>query len=78
MVAIAAGLDHTCCLASDGGVWCWGDNAMGQLGTGVGSRGIQKEPVAVTLATGKRMGKHRQVPCLPASKYETICFTIIG
>lgn len=31
--ALAAGSDHTCAVV-DGGVFCWGDNAKGQLGTG--------------------------------------------
>lgn len=29
--ALAAGLAHTCALADDGSVWCWGSNALGQL-----------------------------------------------
>src|SRR5262249_52066144 len=30
--AIAAGIDHTCAVAQDGTVWCWGSNASGQRG----------------------------------------------
>jgi hypothetical protein len=33
---LAAGGDHTCGVASDGNVYCWGDNGYGQLGTGAG------------------------------------------
>lgn len=29
---ITAGMRHTCMLATDGTVWCWGDNGSGQLG----------------------------------------------
>ena len=29
---VAAGADHTCVVAVDGSLWCWGANATGQLG----------------------------------------------
>ena len=31
---LALGNPHSCLLATDGGVWCWGGNAAGQLGDG--------------------------------------------
>lgn len=33
-IDIAAGGDHVCAVATDGGVYCWGHNSAGQLGTG--------------------------------------------
>jgi len=45
--APAAGSTHTCALAADGGVWCWGGNANGQLGSG--DRTPHAEPRQVTL-----------------------------
>ena len=32
LVEIAAGYDHTCGRSKEGGIWCWGNNAGGQLG----------------------------------------------
>ena len=31
-VTLTAGSEHACVLLADGSVWCWGDNAVGQLG----------------------------------------------
>ena len=46
-IAPAAGSRHTCALASDGGVWCWGGNANGQLGSG--DRTSRPDPRQVAL-----------------------------
>jgi alpha-tubulin suppressor-like RCC1 family protein len=46
-IAPAAGSSHTCALAADGGVWCWGGNANGQLGSG--DRTSRAEPRQVPL-----------------------------
>ena len=34
--AIAAGSDHTCAIGTNNHIYCWGDNAWGQLGTHFG------------------------------------------
>ena len=50
VVAIAAGGRHTCALASaGGGVLCWGDNALGQIGDGTTT--IRRAPTWVSGLT---------------------------
>ena len=56
-VAPAAGGSHSCGLAADGRVWCWGGNAVGQLGAGDLVPSNDPRPVAlperaVDLRTG--------------------------
>lgn len=44
-IAITAGGDHTCGIASDETAWCWGSNLEGQLGDGTNT--IRLKPVLV-------------------------------
>lgn len=41
--AVAAGIGTTCGIASDDSAYCWGENASGQLGTGV-TGGVSLDP----------------------------------
>ena len=43
--SISAGENHTCAVAPDNTVWCWGDNTEGQLGNGTTTRSFS--PVQV-------------------------------
>lgn len=36
VVSLSAGGHHTCAVADDGRVWCWGENEYGQVGSHVG------------------------------------------
>ncbi len=55
VVQLAAGAGHTCALRYDGTVWCWGDDAVGQLGDGAPS-GISTAPVQVLSSGGPMTG----------------------
>jgi hypothetical protein len=48
-ISISRGHDHACAVLDDGGAWCWGDNLVGELGTGrtAGSATSEPRPVRV-------------------------------
>ncbi|HEX7050680.1 MAG TPA: hypothetical protein VF188_10795 [Longimicrobiales bacterium] len=46
--AVSAGGDHTCGIGTDGGAFCWGRGAYGELGTG----GTEDSPVPVRVGGG--------------------------
>jgi alpha-tubulin suppressor-like RCC1 family protein len=49
--AVVAGNGHTCALLAGGAVWCWGENASGQLGNGSMGANVPT-PTAVPGLTG--------------------------
>jgi alpha-tubulin suppressor-like RCC1 family protein len=52
-VAVAAGDLQTCTLTASGGVQCWGDNSLGELGIGtIGTQYSTTTPVTVSLPSG--------------------------
>jgi len=50
ITSITTGAAHVCALSRGGGVFCWGDNAHGQLG--IGTKGSQRFPAPVLLPDG--------------------------
>lgn len=51
--SVSAGFDHTCALADDGALWCWGSHEVGQLGIGgaLEDRTVYDAPRQVGTAT---------------------------
>jgi len=49
-IQVSAGGAHTCAIAANNMLWCWGDNTVSQLGTG--DRGGQKSVPAQVKAEG--------------------------
>lgn len=54
MTALSSGTAHSCGLADDGTVWCWGRGAEGQLGVGSGGVASTAVPVQAGLAHASR------------------------
>ncbi len=54
IAAISAGYEHSCALTAGGAVWCWGDNAYGQLGDGTTQ--TRTAPVAVSGLSNSVVG----------------------
>ena len=50
VIGVSTGWEHTCAVASGGGVWCFGGNNYGQLG--IGNTTDQHSPSAVSLGAG--------------------------
>lgn len=50
--AISAGNGFTCAIGSDGNTYCWGSDALGQLGNGAAVTANQPVPVAAQLPAG--------------------------
>jgi prepilin-type N-terminal cleavage/methylation domain-containing protein len=49
-ISTSSGSSHTCVIASDDKVYCWGDNGVGQLGTGAADSDLHSVPTAIDMA----------------------------
>ena len=54
---IAAGDKHTCAIAVDDTIWCWGDNTYSQLGSSAFTNEFSWTPVKTTALPGARIAK---------------------
>jgi alpha-tubulin suppressor-like RCC1 family protein len=70
VVGLAAGSKHTCALRADGAVYCWGDDAYGQLGNG----SAPSEPVGGGFTPVRVTGLARVVQI--AAGGETTCAVV--
>jgi alpha-tubulin suppressor-like RCC1 family protein len=61
IVAIAAGVGHTCAIAQGGQTSCWGSNSFGQLGDN--TLVMKTAPVAIGLADAKALSLGRTHSC---------------
>ena len=68
-IAVAVGINHACALSQVGTVYCWGDNASGQLGRG-DTTGESLTPVQVDSANIDGTGNKKAVG-LAAAGYGT-------
>ncbi|MEM9889276.1 MAG: RCC1 repeat-containing protein [Actinomycetota bacterium] len=69
MQAVVAGSSHSCGLASDGGVLCWGNNSSGQLGDGTTT--LAPVPVVVEVDGAPLVG----VTQIVAGRFHTCALT---
>jgi alpha-tubulin suppressor-like RCC1 family protein len=74
-VEVDAGYDHACAVRANGTVACWGDNSLGQLGTGVASTTPSAAPVAVAgITDAKEVATGRGYTCVLRAGGELRCF----
>ena len=69
VAAISPGNFHTCVLTEEGGVKCWGDNSVGQLGDGTSTSRVEPADV-LGLASG--------VMAVEAGFDHTCAITVLG
>jgi alpha-tubulin suppressor-like RCC1 family protein len=75
MVAVSLGAFHSCSLAMDGGVWCWGGNGTQQLGDPMRSASTIQPP-ALTAGPGHAVaiGVGYSHGCAVTQSHEAYCW----
>jgi len=66
------GNDHMCAIQLDGTLWCWGDNADGQLG--LGSNAESTWPVQVGTATWTAVSAGERTTCAIRADQRAFCW----
>ena len=70
VVSVAAGGYHSLAVKSDGTIWAWGYNNMGQLGDG--TRETRAVPVQVMLSSGNPLNN---MSCVSAGTYHSVALS---
>lgn len=68
VVSLAAGVEHTCAVISDGTVRCWGDNTDGKLGIGTITEQYEKSVQVATIRAARQI----------ATKFMFTCANLVG
>ena len=69
---VGVGYRYACALASDGRVWCWGNNDDGQLGRGAVEGTTQPAPLDLPPAIAISVGDH--MACAVAESNDVFCW----
>ena len=69
---VYAGGSHTCATKSDGSLWCWGQNARGQLGDGTGQPSDQPRVVNIPPVASLTLSNAHS--CAAAENGQTLCW----
>jgi alpha-tubulin suppressor-like RCC1 family protein len=78
VLALAAGQDHTCALRAGSGIFCWGSNAFGQLGSNAAN---EPTPVAVQvtgIATPSTVSSSQGVVAIAAGPHHSCAIRVDG
>ena len=74
-VDVSPGYRHTCAHTNTGGVWCWGDEAIGELGNGVALPGaFSNVPVAVSGMLAGQVDSGSDFTCAQLSLQGVNCW----
>lgn len=73
--ALSAGSYFTCGLTATGEVWCWGDNASGQLGTAPDSLAESNAPIRLSLpGRARSLGAGDRHACAILEGDQVVCW----
>ena len=72
---VSAGNNHTCILKSDGTVWCFGENGLGQLGNG--SNIDSFTPVQANITSVTQISSGSSYTCARTQSAKVYCWGMV-